>query len=138
MARRRVSRRTCKSKTDTFIVQDFNWSTEIQYPLMGYYYTFNTTAVRSGWWGRTYALSFTSIPPYFTFRLHILFDVATHFVHSNGEVLGVAGLGRRVDQTSEQVEANRASVGSVVLAAKGSVCRVSCPPTEDHPGRIRL
>ena len=66
------------------------------------------------------------------------FDVATHLVHGNGEVLGVAGLGRRVDQTSEQVEANRASVGSVVLATQGSVCRVSCPPTEDHPGRIWL
>ena len=51
-------------------------------------------------------------------------DLSTHLVHSNGEVLGVAGLGRRVDETSELVEANRASVGSVVLATQGSVCRI--------------
>ena len=84
----------------------------------------------------SYSLTFMSIRP--TSGYCLLFDVATHLVHGNGEVLGVAGLVRRVGQTSEQVEANRASVGSVVLSAKGSVCRVSCPPTEDHPGRIWL
>ena len=49
----------------------------------------------------------------------------TYLAHSNGKVLGITGLGWRVHETSEQVEASRASViGSMVLVTQGSVCRV--------------
>ena len=40
------SRRTSWSQTDAFIVQDWNRCTEIQYPLLGHFFNFSTTAVK--------------------------------------------------------------------------------------------
>ena len=40
------SLRTCKCQTDTFIVQDWNPITEIQYPFLRHFFTFNTAAVK--------------------------------------------------------------------------------------------
>ena len=40
------SRRTICSQTDAFIVQDWNRCTEIQYPLLGHFFNFSTTAVK--------------------------------------------------------------------------------------------
>ena len=40
------SRRTSWSQTDAFIVQDWNQCTEIQYPLLGHFFNFSTTAVK--------------------------------------------------------------------------------------------
>ena len=40
------SHRTNKSYTNAFIVQDLNRRTETQYPLLGHFFTFSTTAVK--------------------------------------------------------------------------------------------
>ena len=40
------SRRTSWSQTDAFIVQDWNRCTEIQYPILGHFFIFSTTAVK--------------------------------------------------------------------------------------------
>ena len=45
------SRRTSCSQTDAFIVQEWNRCTEIQYPILGHYFIFSTTAVK---WKSTY------------------------------------------------------------------------------------
>ena len=40
------SRRTSRKENDTFIVQDLNRSTEIQYPLLRHLITFSTIAMK--------------------------------------------------------------------------------------------
>ena len=49
--------------------------------------------------------------------LHLVPTARTNLVNSDGKVLGIAGLGRNIDQPSEEIEANRSSVVCPVVLA---------------------